>query len=182
MQNNETMTLNEKINGIMEEVYKKMSISETCDALVEKIANKFFIFAEEQTNEKGESVFSTIDVRKVLSDAQMENIKQIIIASIRSNKADSDAWLEQFAAFNPEEPKKQFADGTDIAEEEEVEEVPEPKKEVVLDKDQIKEMVQKGMTQKDIAEEIGVSQGKVQRFIAKNDLKKKKASTPSKNK
>ena len=46
MQNNETMTLNEKINGIMEEVYKKMSISETCDALVEKIANKFFIFAQ----------------------------------------------------------------------------------------------------------------------------------------
>ena len=181
MQNNETMTLNEKINGIMEEVYKKMSISETCDALIEKIANKFFIFAEEQTNEKGESIFSTIDVRKVLSDAQMENIKQIIIASIRSNKADSDAWLEQFAAFNPKEPKKQFADGLDI-EEEEVEEVPEPKKEVVLDKDQIKEMVQKGMTQKDIAEEIGVSQGKVQRFIAKNDLKKKKASTPSKNK
>ena len=181
MQNNETMALNEKINGIMEEVYKKMSISETCDALVEKIANKFFIFAEEQTNEKGESVFSTIDVRKVLSDAQMENIKQIIIASIRSNKADSDAWLEQFAAFNPEEPKKQFADGLDI-EEEEVEEAPEPKKEVVLDKDQIKEMVQKGMTQKDIAEEIGVSQGKVQRFIAKNDLKKRKASTPSKNK
>lgn len=181
MQNNETMTLNEKINGIMEEVYKKMSISETCDALVEKIANKFFIFAEEQTNEKGESVFSTIDVRKVLSDAQMENIKQIIIASIRSNKADSDAWLEQFAAFNPEEPKKQFADGLDI-EEEEVEEATEPKKEVVLDKDQIKEMVQKGMTQKDIAEEIGVSQGKVQRFIAKNNLKKRKASTPSKNK
>lgn len=181
MQNNETMTLNEKINGIMEEVYKKMSISETCDALVEKIANKFFIFAEEQTNEKGESVFSTIDVRKVLSDAQMENIKQIIIASIRSNKADSDAWLEQFAAFNPEEPKKQFADGLDI-EEEEVEEAPESKKEVVLDKDQIKEMVQKGMTQKDIAEEIGVSQGKVQRFIAKNNLKKRKASTPSKNK
>ena len=181
MQNNETMTLNEKINGIMEEVYKKMSISETCDALVEKIANKFFIFAEERTNEKGESVFSTIDVRKVLSDAQMENIKQIIIASIRSNKADSDAWLEQFAAFNPEEPKKQFADGLDI-EEEEVEEAPESKKEVVLDKDQIKEMVQKGMTQKDIAEEIGVSQGKVQRFIAKNNLKKRKASTPSKNK
>ena len=181
MQNNETMTLNEKINGIMEEVYKKMSISETCDALVEKIANKFFIFAEEQTNEKGESAFLTVDVRKVLSDAQMENIKQIIIASIRSNKADSDAWLEQFAAFNPEEPKKQFADGLDI-EEEEVEEATEPKKEVVLDKDQIKEMVQKGMTQKDIAEEIGVSQGKVQRFIAKNNLKKKKASTPSKNK
>lgn len=181
MQNNETMTLNEKINGIMEEVYKKMSISETCDALVEKIANKFFIFAEEQTNEKGESAFLTVDVRKVLSDAQMENIKQIIIASIRSNKADSDAWLEQFAAFNPEEPKKQFADGLDI-EEEEVEEATEPKKEVVLDKNQIKEMVQKGMTQKDIAEEIGVSQGKVQRFIAKNNLKKRKASTPSKNK
>lgn len=181
MQNNETMTLNEKINGIMEEVYKKMSISETCDALAEKIANKFFIFAEEQTNEKGESAFLTVDVRKVLSDAQMENIKQIIIASIRSNKADSDAWLEQFAAFNPEEPKKQFADGLDI-EEEEVEEATEPKKEVVLDKDQIKEMVQKGMTQKDIAEEIGVSQGKVQRFIAKNNLKKRKASTPSKNK
>ena len=181
MQNNETMTLNEKINGIMEEVYKKMSISETCDALAEKIANKFFIFAEEQTNEKGESAFLTVDVRKVLSDAQMENIKQIIIASIRSNKADSDAWLEQFAAFNPEEPKKQFADGLDI-EEEEVEEATEPKKEVVLDKDQIKEMVQKGMTQKDIAEEIGVSQGKVQRFIAKNNLKKKKANTPSKNK
>ena len=181
MQNNETMTLNEKINGIMEEVYKKMRISETCDDLVEKIANKFFIFAEEQTNEKGESAFLTVDVRKVLSDAQMENIKQIIIASIRSNKADSDAWLEQFAAFNPEEPKKQFADGLDI-EEEEVEEAPGPKKEVVLDKDQIKEMVQKGMTQKDIAEEIGVSQGKVQRFIAKNNLKKRKASTPSKNK
>ena len=181
MQSNGAITLNERINGIMEEVYKKMSISETCDALVEKIENKFFIFAEEQTNEKGESTFATTDVRKVLSDAQMENIKNIIIASIRSNKADSDAWLEQFAAFNPEEPKKQFADGLDI-EEEEVEEAPEPKKEVVLDKDQIKEMVQKGMTQKDIAEEIGVSQGKVQRFIAKNDLKKKKASTPSKNK
>ena len=181
MQSNGAITLNERINGIMKEVYKKMSISETCDALVEKIENKFFIFAEEQTNEKGESAFLTVDVRKVLSDAQMENIKQIIIASIRSNKADSDAWLEQFAAFNPEEPKKQFADGLDI-EEEEVEEATEPKKEVVLDKDQIKEMVQKGMTQKDIAEEIGVSQGKVQRFIAKNNLQKKKASTPSKNK
>ena len=181
MQNNENTGLNDRVNAIMEEVYKKMSISETCDALVEEIENKFFVFAAEKINEQGESAFSTTDVRKVLSDAQMENIKQIIIASIRSNKADSDAWLEQFAAFNPEEPKKQFADGLDI-EEEEVEEAPEPKKEVVLDKDQIKEMVQKGMTQKDIAEEIGVSQGKVQRFIAKNDLKKKKASTPSKNK
>ena len=174
MQSNGAITLNERINGIMEEVYKKMSISETCDALVEKIENKFFIFAEEQTNEKGESTFATTDVRKVLSDAQMENIKQIIIASIRSNKADSDAWLEQFAAFNPQEPKKQFADGSD----EEPEEEPK-KEEIILDKEQVKKMLDKGMIQKDIAEELGVSQGKVQRFIAKNNLKKKKANTPS---
>ena len=176
MQNNGTMTLNDRVNGIMEEVYKKMSISETCDALVQKIENKFFLFAEEKADEKGDYALDTTDVRKVLSDAQMENIKQIIIASIRSNKADSDAWLEQFAAFNPAEPKKQFADGTDP--EEEQEEPKAEKKEIALDKKQVKEMVEKGMTQRAIAAELGVSQGVVQRFIAKNELKKK-ANTPS---
>lgn len=177
MQNNENIGLNDRVNAIMEEVYKKMSISETCDTLIGLIEDKFFVFAEEKINEQGEATIHTIDVRKVLSDAQMENIKQIIIASIRSNKADSDAWLEQFAAFNPQEPKKQFADGTD-AEEEEEEPKPE-KKEVTLDKKQVKKLLDEGMTQRAIAAELGVSQGTVQRFIVKNDLKKKDTNTPS---
>lgn len=176
MENN--TTLNEKVNGIMEEAYKKMSMSETCDVLLEQIKEKYIIFTNDENN--------ATDIRKVLSESQMENIKQIVLACIRDNKKDSDDWLEQFVQFNPEEKKKKFADGQDEEpvenkEEDNKESVKEnkKKKEIELDKKKVQELLDKGMIQKEIAKELGVSQGTVQRFIAKNGLKKRKASTPS---
>lgn len=105
----------------------------------------------------------------------MQTIANMAIIAIESNAKDAKNWLEQVISFNPEEPKKKFADGSD--DEEETEEEETEKKEVVLEKGQVKKMLNKGMTQKKIAEELGVSKSAVQRFIAKNNLKK--AGTPS---
>ena len=163
----------QRIKEFKDKLNANMAKVERCEVLAEKCREGKIGFLT--PDNKG------IELDGVLNEGQMQTIANMAIIAIESNAKDAKNWLERIISFNPEEPRKQFADGLDI-EEEEVEEAPEPKKEVVLDKDQIKEMVQKGMTQKDIAEELGASQGKVQRFIAKNNLQKKKASTPSKNK
>lgn len=163
----------QRIKEFKDKLNANMAKVERCEVLAEKCREGKIGFLT--PDNKG------IELDGVLNEGQMQTIANMAIIAIESNAKDAKNWLEQIISFNPEEPRKQFADGLDI-EEEGVEEAPEPKKEVALDKDQIKEMVSKGMTQKDIAEELGVSQGKVQRFIAKNNLQKKKASTPSKNK
>lgn len=171
-------TLNEKVNGIMEEAYKKMSMSETCDVLLEQIKEKYIIFTNDENN--------ATDIRKVLTESQMENIKHVVFECIRNNKKESDEWLEQFAQFNPEEKKKEVADGQDEKQVEnkeennkESEKETKKKKEIELDKKKVQELLDKGMIQKEIAKELGVSQGTIQRFITKNGLKKRKTITPS---
>ena len=84
--------------------------------------------------------------------------------AIKSNAEDAEKWLNGIANFNPEEPEKKFADGRDVPER------------VELTTESVQKLLDKGMTQKAISEELGVTRSRVNHFITKNKLK---ANTPS---
>lgn len=157
----------QRIKEFKDKLNANMAKVERCEVLAEKCREGKIGFLT--SDNKG------IELDGVLNEGQMQTIANMAIIAIESNAKDAKNWLEQVISFNPEEPKKKFADGSD--DEEETEEEETEKKEVVLEKGQVKKMLNKGMTQKEIAEELGVSKSAVQRFIAKNNLKK--AGTPS---
>ena len=158
----------QKIKEFKDKLNANMAKVERCEVLAEKCREGKIGFLT--PDNKG------IELDGVLNEGQMQTIANMAIIAIESNAKDAKNWLDQIISFNPEEAKKKFADGTDPDEEDEPK---TEKKEIELDKKQVKKMIDKGMTQKAIAEELGVSQGTIQRFIAKHDLKKKKANTPS---
>ena len=157
----------QRIKEFKDKLNANMAKVERCEVLAEKCREGKIGFLA--PDNKG------IELDGVLNEGQMQTIANMAIIAIESNAKDAKNWLEQVISFNPEEPKKKFADGSD--DEEETEEEETEKKEVVLEKGQVKKMLNEGMTQKEIAEELGVSKSAVQRFIAKNNLKK--AGTPS---
>lgn len=170
----EVTELSKKVSEKITDLYKYIHTVESCDAMINKIHDMKIVFQKE--NEDGG--IDVVDVSTVLSENQMQNAKGIVIAMLNGNKEDANEVLKQFLAFEAKEKTVKFGDGQDDDEEEE-ELVEEEKKEVVLDAKKVKKLLDKGMTQKEIANEFGVSQGKVQRFIAQNGLKRKKQNTPS---
>lgn len=152
----------QRIKEFKDKLNANMAKVERCEVLAEKCREGKIGFLT--SDNKG------IELDGVLNEGQMQTIANMAIIAIESNAKDAKNWLEQVISFNPEEPKKKFADGSD--DEEETEEEETEKKEVVLEKGQVKKMLNEGMTQKEIAEELGVSKSAVQRFIAKNNLKK----------
>lgn len=175
----EVTELSKKVSEKITDLYKYIHTVESCDAMINKIHDMKIVFQKE--NEDGG--IDVVDVSTVLSENQMQNAKGIVIAMLNGNKEDANEVLKQFLAFEAKEKTVKFGDGQDDEEEEEPVEKEEPveekKKEVVLDAKKVKKLLDKGMTQKEIANEFGVSQGKVQRFIAQNGLKRKKQNTPS---
>ena len=169
----EVTELSKKVSEKITDLYKYIHTVESCDAMINKIHDMKIVFQKE--NEDGG--IDVVDVSTVLSENQMQNAKGIVIAMLNGNKEDANEVLKQFLAFEAKEKTVKFGDGQDDEEEEEL--VEEEKKEVVLDAKKVKKLLDKGMTQKEIANEFGVSQGKVQRFIAQNGLKRKKQNTPS---
>ena len=169
----EVTELSKKVSEKITDLYKYIHTVESCDAMIQKIHDMKIVFQKE--NEDGG--IDVVDVSTVLSENQMQNAKGIVIAMLNGNKEDANEVLKQFLAFEAKEKTVKFGDGQDDEEEEEL--VEEEKKEVVLDAKKVKKLLDKGMTQKEIANEFGVSQGKVQRFIAQNGLKRKKQNTPS---
>lgn len=157
----------QRIKEFKDKLNANMAKVERCEVLAEKCREGKIGFLTSDNKR--------IELDGVLNEGQMQTIANMAIIAIESNAKDAKNWLEQVISFNPEEPKKKFADGSD--DEEETEEEETEKKEVVLEKGQVKKMLNKGMTQKEIAEGLGVSKSAVQRFIAKNNLKK--AGTPS---
>lgn len=170
----EVTELSKKVSEKITDLYKYIHTVESCDAMINKIHDMKIVFQKE--NEDGG--IDVVDVSTVLSENQMQNAKGIVIAMLNGNKEDANEVLKQFLAFEAKEKTVKFGDGQDDDEEEE-ELVEEEKKEVVLDAKKVKKLLDKGMTQKEIANEFGVSQGKVQRFIAQNGLKRKKQNTPN---
>ena len=170
----EVTELSKKVSEKITDLYKYIHTVESCDAMINKIHDMKIVFQKE--NEDGG--IDVVDVSTVLSENQMQNAKGIVIAMLNGNKEDANEVLKQFLAFEAKEKTVKSGDGQDDDEEEE-ELVEEEKKEVVLDAKKVKKLLDKGMTQKEIANEFGVSQGKVQRFIAQNGLKRKKQNTPS---
>lgn len=152
----------QRIKEFKDKLNANMAKVERCEVLAEKCREGKIGFLT--PDNKG------IELDGVLNEGQMQTIANMAIIAIESNAKDAKNWLEQIISFNPEEPRKQFADGSEGEEQTER----KNKKEIVLDKEKVKEMLNKGMTQKMIADELEVSQGSVQRFIANNNLKKYK--------
>ena len=147
----------DKAREMSNTIFEKMRIVEECDALAGRIEGKQFVFMNEDN--------SVIDMTGVLNEDQIETIRNMSIIAIKSNAEDAEKWLEQIAGFKPEEPIKTFADGKDVPE--------ETKAELTIEA--VQELLDKGMTQKAIAEELGATKSRVNHFITKNKLK---ANTP----
>lgn len=148
-----------------EEINKKMTVLEECETLHEETEDKKLCFLTEDGR--------VIDVSRVLDEDQLETCKNFVRIAIKSNADVAKKWLEQEVLFRPEESNSKFADGKDIEEREEIVQEKEAKELTIKN---VKELLNKGMSQRAIATELGVSQGKVQRFIAQHI---KKANTPS---
>lgn len=138
-------------------IFEKMRIVEECDALAEQVSKRLLTFVSEDDN-------TFIDLSKVLNEDQIQTIKNMTMIAIKSNAEDAEKWLNGIANFNPEEPEKKFADGRDVPER------------VELTIESVQKLLDKGMTQKAISEELGVTRSRVNHFITKNKLK---ANTPS---
>lgn len=168
----EATELSKKVSEKITDLYKYMHTVESCDALVEQVKDMRLVF-EKETEEGNEIV----DVSNMLSEGQLENAKGIIIAMLNGNKEDANKVLEQFLTFEAKENVKKFGDGSDDEEENEKEveqkepEQKEQKKKTQASKVDVGKMqalLKAGWTQKDVAEEFGVTKNVIASLIRKH--------------
>lgn len=160
----------ENARKVTDKIYEKMRVVEECHTIAENIADKKVAFIADDNQ-------TIVDVTRVLTEDQMQIIKNMAVIAIKGNAEDAENWLEQIAGF---EPKSKKAEDNEVDSEEKQE--PEQKKNVVaLTVNNVKKMINDGLTQKQIAEKSGVSLSTVKRFLNDNGLIKhrEKANTPS---
>lgn len=160
----------ENARKVTDKIYDKMRVVEECHTIAENVADKKVAFIADDNQ-------SIIDVTRVLTDDQMQIIKNMAVIAIKGNAEDAENWLEQIAGFEPEKKK---TDDEEMDSEEKQE--PEKNKKVVaLTVKNVKKMIDDGLTQKQIAEKSGVSLSTIKRFLNDNGLIKhrEKAKTPS---
>lgn len=168
--NNKEMLL-ENARKVTDKIYDKMRVVEECHTIAENVADKkvAFITNDNQT---------IVDVTRVLTEDQMQIIKNMAVIAIKGNAEDAENWLEQIANFKPEDSLKKNADETDD----------EPEQEendktgiIALTVDNVKKMLGDGLTREQIAEKTNVSKSTIGRFLKDNNLVRcrGKANTPS---
>lgn len=142
----------EKAREMSKKIYERMGMVEACEGIAQEVEGKEFIFIDKEG--------TAIHLDRVLTNNQMENIRSIIITSIRSNGEDAEKWLKKIAECQTEEKASRFADGSGEQEEPELKE------------EDIQKMLDEGMTQTAIAKELGTTQPKVSKFIKKHNIRK----------
>lgn len=147
--------LQDKINRMMSQYERSETLIELVD-----VPDMQICFSDGTQN---------VDVSGILNTAQMQNIKSIIIASIKSNQSDAEDWLKKLCDFNPNETVKKFADGSDDNDDNKI--MPDE-----MVKKEVRYMLQNGYTQKKISETIGMAPSTLSDFIKRHNLKQ---STPS---
>ena len=167
--NNKEMLL-ENARKVTDKIYDKMRVVEECHTIAENVANKKVAFIADDNQ-------TIVDVTRVLTEDQMQIIKNMAVIAIKGNAEDAENWLEQIADFEPES-KKEDDEEMDSEEKQEPE---KNKKVVALTVKNVKKMIVDGLTQKQIAEKSGVSLSTIKRFLNDNGLIKhrEKANTPS---
>ena len=169
--NNKEMLL-ENARKITDKIYDKMRVVEECHTIAENIANKKVAFIADDNQ-------TIVDVTRVLTEDQMQIIKNMAVIAIKGNAEDAENWLEQIANFKPEESLKKIEDGTDDDEPEQEEN--DKTGIIALTVNNIKKLLDDGLTQKQIAVKAGVSLSTIRRFLNNNGLvnHREKANTPS---
>lgn len=161
----------ENARKVTDKIYEKMRIVEECHTIAENVADKKVAFVADDNQ-------TLIDVTRVLTDDQMQIIKNMAVIAIKGNAEDAENWLEQIAGFEPESKKA-------VDDEEDPEEKQEPeknKKVVALTVKNVSKMMNDGLTHVEMAEKTGVSKSTIGRFLKENGLTKtrEKAKSPSK--
>lgn len=161
----------ENARKVTDKIYDKMRVVEECHTIAENVVDKKVAFIADDNQ-------TIVDVTRVLTEDQMQIIKNMAVIAIKGNAEDAENWLEQIANFKPEESLKKNADETDD----------EPKQEdddetgiIALTVNNVKKLLDDGLTQKQIAVKAGVSLSTIRRFLNNNGLvnHREKANTPS---
>ncbi|MBE5937706.1 MAG: hypothetical protein E7265_06720 [Lachnospiraceae bacterium] len=140
---------------VINQIYKKMGMYEACDAMEDAVKDLPFAFVKCESGQE-----SYISLERVLNEHQIENIRGIIIAAIKSNKEDAAKWLRKLKT--PAESEHAYADGQGRDDE--------------LEEEIVKDLyVMQGKTLKKTAEELGVSERELQKFIKDKQIKKQKS-------
>lgn len=170
--NNKEMLL-ENARKVTDKIYDKMRVVEECHTIAENVADKKVAFIADDNQ-------TIVDVTRVLTEDQMQIIKNMAVIAIKGNAEDAENWLEQIARFEPESKKVEDNE----MDPEEKQEPEKNKKVVALTVKNVSKMINDGLTHVEIAEKTGVSKSTIGRFLKENGLTKtrEKAKSPSKEK
>lgn len=160
----------ENARKVTDKIYDKMRVVEECHTIAENVADKKVAFIADDNQ-------TIVDVTRVLTEDQMQIIKNMAVIAIKGNAEDAENWLEQIANFKPEESLKNADKTDDEPEQEENDETGI----IALTVDNVKKMLGDGLTREQIAEKTNVSKSTIGRFLKDNNLVRcrEKANTPS---
>ena len=161
----------ENARKVTDKIYEKMRVVEECHTIAENIADKKVAFIADDNQ-------TIVDVTRVLTEDQMQIIKNMAVIAIKGNAEDAENWLEQIANFKPEESSKKIED---VDDDEHKQEDDDETGIIALTVNNVKKLLDDGLTQKQIAEKAGVSLSTIRRFLNNNGLvnHREKANTPS---
>lgn len=175
--------------SIVDKIYINMTKVETCEAISEEIATLPIAFVKD--NDK------YISLEGVLTDQQIDRIKEDVIKQINFNKTEAETFLQSISTFEPSkqhiiysDPEKRkpatinqdFEDAVqemivsrETADKKREEVKPKKSIKVELDYDEIKKMyIDDNMTLQEIAEIKGCGRTSIYNFCNTNGLKKPK--------
>ena len=154
----------ELLDGVrnkMEMINKKMTVFEECATIYEETKDKKLCFLTEDGR--------VIDVSRQLEDSQLETCSNFVRLAIKSNAEKAQEWLEKEVDFIPNENVHSFGDTSENVEDEQE---TDTENHVELTVENVKKMVDAGLTRKQIAEKTGASSGTLSRFMTNNNIRK----------
>ena len=137
--NNKELLL-ENARKVTDKIYDKMRVVEECHTIAENVADKKVAFIADDNQ-------TIVDVTRVLTEDQMQIIKNMAVIAIKGNAEDAENWLEQIANFKPEESLKNADKTDDEPEQEENDETGI----IALTVDNVTKMLGDGLTREQIA-------------------------------
>lgn len=153
----------EKSRELVNQIYEKMNVIESCDTLAKKVKDLDVCFNDSDNKQ-------VVSLYGILSEGQLSSVRENIVNIIYSNATEAQSFLERLnrkpATINPE---------FEAAVQDMVESGSKPKtggrKTIELDINQVSDMyINQGMTYKAIAEKLKCSDFTVRKFCNNNGI------------
>ncbi len=154
---------------LVNQIYEKMNVIETCDSVAEKVKNLDVCFNDPDSKQ-------VVALEGILSAGQLSTIRENIVNIIYSNATDAQSFLEKLnrkpAIVNPEF-EAAVQDMVKSPEKNKPVEKPvppeEPKPELTVEL--VKKMyLDEGKTLKEVADYFGVNKSMLNSYISRNKL------------